>query len=397
MKTRIVMVLLLVVGFCITSAVAGGGELYGAIHTTEGQVLTGPIRWDKNENYWDDYLDARKSEPVVVEEEGNRLTMFGVDLGRLFGSSSRTYAQFSIPFGHLRSIEVLGRNEALLTLRDGREIEIEASSSDIGSGIRGVVIDDTTQGLVELVWRDIDLVEFRQNPGADRDAERLYGTVTTDETSFTGFIVWDRDESLREDILDGERGDEEHEIPFAKIRMIEPVDDEGSRVTFASGDSLVLTGTNDVDHNHRGIIVTIPGLGSVELDYENVKRVEFDEAPASEPYGEFDGGRELAGTVQLRRGGPVSGRIVWDRDESNTWELLNGEDGHVGYNIPFTNVRSIKPLGSDASEVVLTDGRTLRLSGSNDVDADNKGLIVTKEDGTSVELGWDEIRSVEFE
>jgi hypothetical protein len=159
---------------------------------------------------------------------------------------------------------------------------------------------------------------------------------------------------------------------------------------------LVLTGTNDVDHNHRGIIVTIPGLGSVELDYENVKRVEFDEAPASEPYGEFDGGRELAGTVQLRRGGPVSGRIVWDRDESNTWELLNGEDGHVGYNIPFTNVRSIKPLGSDASEVVLTDGRTLRLSGSN-VDADNKGLIVTKEDGTSVELGWDEIRSVEFE
>ena len=49
------------------------------------------------------------------------------------------------------------------------------------------------------------------------------------------------------------------------------------------------------------------------------------------------------------------------------------------------------------SEVVLTDGRTLRLSGSNDVDADNKGLIVTQSDGAVVELSWNEIRSVEFE
>jgi hypothetical protein len=100
--------------------------------------------------------------------------------------------------------------------------------------------------------------------------------------------------------------------------------------------------------------------------------------------------------VQLRRGGSVSGKIVWDRDEANTWELLNGEDGEVDYNIPFDRIRSIKPLGSSASEVVLTDGRTLRLSNSNDVDADNKGLIVTKQDGTTVELSWDEVRSVEF-
>jgi len=323
--------------------------------------------------------------------------MFGVDLGRLFGHSSRTHAQFSIPFGHLRSIEVLGRNGALLTLRDGREIEIEASSSDIGSGLRGAVIDDATQGRVELRWRDIDLVEFSQNPDAGRDAERLYGTVMTSEASFTGFIVWDRDESMREDILDGEHGDEEHEIAFAKIRMIEPVDDESSRVTFTSGESLVLTGTNDVDHSHRGIVITIPGLGSVELDYEDVKRVEFEEAPASETYATFDGGRELSGTVQLRRGGSVSGKIIWDLDEANTWELLNGEDGGVDYNIPFDNVRSITPKGSRASEVVLTDGRTLRLSDSNDVDADNKGLIVNKEDGTTVELSWDEIRSVGFD
>jgi hypothetical protein len=314
----------------------------------------------------------------------------------MFGSSSRIHAQFSIPFGHLHSIEPLGRNAALLTLKDGREIEVDGSSSDIGSGLRGVVIDDAKHGPVKLDWRQIDLVEFRDNPEAKGDRERLYGTVTTSDESFTGFIVWDRDESMREDILDGESGDEEHEIAFGKIRKIEPVSDEGSRITLVNDESIVLTGTNDVDHSHRGLVITIPGTGSVELEYEQVKSVVFEDAPASRPYSDFDGGRELSGTVQLRRGGSVSGKIVWDRDEANTWELLNGEDGEVDYNIPFDRIRSIKPLGSNASEVVLTDGRTLRLSNSNDVDADNKGLIITQADGTTVELSWDEVRSVDF-
>jgi len=48
----------------------GGGEIYGTIHTTRGETLTGPIRWDRNENFWDDELNASKRERIKQEEEG---------------------------------------------------------------------------------------------------------------------------------------------------------------------------------------------------------------------------------------------------------------------------------------------------------------------------------------
>ena len=180
-----------------------GGEIYGKITTTRGQTYTGPIRWDVNENFWDDRLDATKHETVSKGEDGYRFSLFGIKIGP--GASTIRHA-FSVPFGHLKAIEPLGGNEALVKLKSGDEFRVRGDgSSDLGSGLRKLKIEDAEEGVVELSWRSIAEVEFLGAPeGPGRDRQRLYGTVETRDGSLTGFLMWDRDESMLEDIIDGE-------------------------------------------------------------------------------------------------------------------------------------------------------------------------------------------------
>jgi len=377
------------------SVVQAGGEIYGTIHTSEGRTLTGPIRWDTNENFWDDHLDATKRERIEREEDGFQISIFGLKLG---GGDSYISHSFSISFGHLKSIERLQHREARVTLKSGEQFDVRADSSDLGHGMRGLIIDDAKEGRVELNWSSFDKVEFKQSPGGKRDAERLYGTVDSDAGEFSGFIVWDRDESMLEDILDGEdeRG-RDHEVPFRDIAEIERLGSGASRVTLRSGDSMVLDGTNDVAHGHRGVGVTVSNLSVLDFNWRDVRKVSFSEAPASPRYEGFDGGRKLSGTVHTRDGATHRGEIIWDRDETYTWENLDGDVDDLDYSIPFSSVESVKPLDSRSSEVKLRNGKTLTMSGSNDVDSDNMGLVVTAKDGTVTELTWADLRLVEFD
>jgi len=85
---------------CATGAPAlAGGEIYGTIHLHDGTALTGPIRWDVNENFWDDELNASQRESVKKEDEGYKIRLFGMKLG---GSTSYVTHAFSIERGEKR-------------------------------------------------------------------------------------------------------------------------------------------------------------------------------------------------------------------------------------------------------------------------------------------------------
>ncbi len=235
-------------------------------------------------------------------------------------------------------------------------------------------------------------------PGEGRDRQRLYATVHTRAGEIKGFLVWDRDESLVEDVLDGEDPDgKKHEIAFGEIREIERLGATESRVTLKDGESLVLRGTNDVNDDNRGIVLGVAGLGSVEVKWSDATRVVLSEPPASRRYETFDGGRRLSGTVRTSEGATFSGRITWDRDESYTWESLDGWSDGFDYGVRFSSIASIRRVDESSSEVQLKDGRKLVLSDSNDVDDDNRGLIVTAEGETKVELGWSDVERVDFD
>ena len=66
------------------------GEIYGTVETVDGRRLTGPIRWDVNENFWDDRLDSVRIERVEGDDsEPYKLSLFGWKIFEVGGPEVR--------------------------------------------------------------------------------------------------------------------------------------------------------------------------------------------------------------------------------------------------------------------------------------------------------------------
>lgn len=414
-----VMVVAAAVAICAVPARAQEGgvadRLYGRVTTAGGSVHEGFLRWDRNEVSWVDVLNGSKEIPWEHVREAERLDarrwederrersveILGLRIS--WDGDEEDYpntATSGIRFGHVRTLEVLGRDRARVTLKSGEEIELSGGSTDLGSGFRGLVVDEPGRGGIELDWRDLETVEFLPVPARARPtSERLYGTLRTrGGETFTGFVAWDVDEVLGTDILDGEERGRDRDVPFANIGAIERSGSSGARVVLRNGEEFVLRGTNDVNDGNRGISVSDAALGQVTVPWDEFDEVTFDVVPAGAArYEAFDGGYPLRGTVETRDGESFEGWIRWDNDEAWSWELLDGRVGDVDFDIEMGRIASIRPRGSWGSEVTLHDGRVFELEGSNDVDDGNKGIFVTFENGETVLVRWDDLDEVRFD
>jgi hypothetical protein len=236
-------------------------------------------------------------------------------------------------------------------------------------------------------------------PGAPPPtAARLYGTLrTTGGVELTGYVAWDMDETLTSDVLDGEHDGGDLDIGFGSVAAIEREGRDASRVTLATGEELILTGTNDVDSDNRGIEISDPALGRAIVTWDEFESLVF-HAPESgrDTRADFDGGAPLVGTVESRNGERHTGRIRWDNDEEHTWEVLDGRSDGVDYDIELGLVRRIERAGSSAARVELLDGRSLLLEGSNDVNDENQGIFVRGESGRTVLVHWRDLERVTF-
>lgn len=410
---RIVSGSLAVVFLLGLAAMAGSGHrIYGTILTVDGDEFEGFIRWDRNEGSWVDLLNGTKElsrknlrkSSRYRERKRNRessIEILGLKIGRIstsFGWSNS--AQSGIRIGHIRSLEVIGDDEALLILKSGDEVEFKDGSTDIGTSVREIIIEDDDEGEIELVWDDIERIDFRQAEGSSRSflGERLYGTLTTRRgDEFTGYVCWDVDELFTSDILDGDVKNRSRKIKFGKIAAIERYSSSGANVTLVNGDELLLKGSNDVDDGNRGIIICDPDFGQVVVDWDEFDRLDFTKIPDnSVRYSDFDGGRALKGTVYTEDGEQYQGLIRWDNDEEYTWEILDGNHHNVEFDIEFGKIKSIEKRSYRSSNVTIWSGRTFRLRGSNDVDEDNKGIFITLDDGEEVEVEWEDFEKVEF-
>jgi len=392
---------------------SGDDRLYGRVVTAGGRVYEGFIRWDKNEGTWADLLDGSKEIPWQYRRDAERLDgrsgrerrerridFLGFHISWTEGEDNPpTTATSGIRFGHIRSLAVAGDDRALLTLKSGEEVELEGGSTDLGDGLRGLVVEDAERGQVELRWRDLDVVEFMAPPATSTaPARRLYGTLRTREgDEFTGFVAWDTDEILTSDVLDGLERRRDREIPFGEIAAIERESASSARVILAGGEEMVLRGTNDVDESNRGISVSDPGLGQVTVSWDEFDEVAFHDAPGGAGYDAFDGGHPLYGVVETVDGDLVEGAIRWDNDEAWSWEILNGRLGDVDMDVELGQVDTIRRLNEWGAEVTLLDGRAFELEGSNDVDENNKGIYVLLSDGETVLVPWLDVLEVRFE
>lgn len=366
-------------------------RIWGKVHTVSGDVYEGFVRWDRNEGGWVDILDGSKDIPEAnyqewidaarggkrpvraIELEGYRVTWDEEDPDFPMRVTS------GIRFGHLAGLIAAEGDSVRLVLRSGEWQEFTGGSTDIGPQVREIVVDDPDGDLIELEWEDLDRIEFNAAPpGVEPRSPRLYGTVEDDTgRRFTGYISWDLDEILESDLLEGhDDGGKERSIPFREIRAIERRGRRGATVTLATGEERDLRGSNDVDRGHRGVQISDPELGMVEVEWRNFRSLDLAPVPAVPGYQAFDGGHPLEGVVASRSGDELRGRVRWDADEEWSWELLDGRSEGIRFAIEFGKIRCIEPVDEDGAAVTLHDGRTFHLEDSNDVSSEGRGVMV---------------------
>jgi hypothetical protein len=357
----------------VVTPLHGTNRLFGRVTTDQGDELVGYLRWDRNEGSWADLLDSNK-----LDERGRP-------------------TQSGIRFGHIERIEPVGDAGARFLLKSGEVVDMGARASDLGSGLRALRIDGLDGNVASLEWHDIDAIEFLPTPLASPPHDgRLYGTLTVRSGErFTGFVTWDVDEIYGSDVLDGDEHGQRLAIPFGAIETIGWYGSSAAHVVLHDGREMTLRGTNDVNASNSGISVSDANLGQVKVGWDVFREIRFHGAEIEGGYDDFDGGRLIEGTVVTEDGDELSGRVIWDRDEARSWEMLNGRNEGVEYHVEFGKIERIVKEHAGV-RVHLFDGRTFRLHGSNDVDSDNRGIIV-EAGNDRFEVSWEDFKELRLD
>lgn len=259
------------------------------------------------------------------------------------------------------------------------------------------------------------------------DAGYLYGrVVTVAGEEFEGPLRWGKEEAFWHDVFNANKVENEHlklvdDRVLERLRWREPWknlgglfgdDDSGFRhvlavrfgdlarirvrdrdelvAEFRNGESLELgDGSNDV-----GAVVTVLDAkqGRQEIAWKRIRTVEFRETPAKLPK---KLGEPLYGTVRSREL-EFTGHIQWDHDECLSIDELDGETRDGDMSIEFGDIASIRKQGRGA-QVTLKSGKTVFLTGSNDVNRGNRGVLVKIAGLGSVKIGWDDFEQLTFQ
>jgi hypothetical protein len=407
-KLALVLSLLLPVGtaLCAPAVSSEGaktdGFLYGTVTTEAGRHYTGVLRWGNEEAFWDDLFNGVKAKLLYMDRlpedkrKSKEVKVFGVRIS-YEGDEDATGRQFMSRFGDLREIRPLHGDKVDVKMKSGTTVRLEGGSNDIGARIR---VQDPEAGDVDIDWDEIDRIEFEPTPAKlPPEAHRLYGKVTTEDGVFRGFVQWDSDECLSTDKLDGSSQDGKLALEMGRIRSIEKKGRSSSKVEMVDGRTFDMHGTNDVDASIRGIFVEDERFGRVKISWDAFRSVEFrDGHGTGRSYADYRRGTPLRGTITDTHGKIWKGKVVFDLDETESWEMLNGNRRGVEYDVPFEMIRSIEPRDDDSSIILLRDGNELRLEESQDVTESNSGVLILPDAGGEERyVPWDEVRRIEME
>jgi hypothetical protein len=409
----------------LTSLMANAQDehfIYGRITMTDNKTYEGPIRWGKEEVYWNDIFNAGKQKNQNLrylsneerdelierrnranyngEWSGNWTRWIGATSSWHWDSDDNDFAhQFSCQFGDIKSITPSGSKWVDIELRNGMKVELNGDGyNDVGLDIK---VLDRELGEVEIFWNRIVKIEFVNTPSRLMNSfgKPLYGTVESFGKKFTGYIQWDHDERLSGDKLDGDSDDGNNlSIAFDKIASITRVGSR-CRVQLKSGREVYMEGSNDVNRENRGVIVMNRDVPSLDIPWSEFDKITFEDkaTTALVSYDQFKAQKELSATVKTFSGETYSGKIVYDLDEEYDFELLQGKQYDFEYSTAFRNVKKIKTHDDSRCEIELRNGEKLMLSDGQDVDRRNQGILVfASGKGEPKYVPWDKISEIEF-
>jgi hypothetical protein len=388
------------------------GFLYGRVTSGEGATYEGQLRFGgEEEALWGHYFNgARDRNPWAVHAgaEPAPIEVFGFELG---GRDGRFDRLFMARFGDIARIDAPATGRWFqFNLRHGRELHVTLKSGtvfhldrfaadDFADGVR---VWDARRGVVDLDEWQIRSIEFLPTGRIEAATRRLHGTVRTAHGDFTGWIQWNREQSLGSDALLGRTNDREVSVRFDSVRSVVRRSRDSSLVTLLDGRAIELTGTHALCHRHGGIYVDDIRYGRVLVSCGAFERIDFSAGGSGPGYGDFPRGRPLTGVVTTSAGHRLTGRLVYDLDESETTETFDAPSKGVDYHIPFGLIAAIAPVGQQSGaervRVTLHHGETLQLEREGDLSDRNAGLLIFPDSRERpAYVPWAEIQQVDFD
>jgi hypothetical protein len=407
----------------VPSATAFGGDshqgfLYGRVTTDAGGAYVGRLRFGRDEEaFWGDYFNGVKredrwaahSQVPAPTQKPRTFAIFGFEFP--FGESEGALVRpFMTRFGDIARIEAPSIRIVRVTLKSGTVFNLNRNAaSDFDDGLR---VWDESRGVVDLAsWaggippparvriRSIELLPTARLAAAPG---RLHATVRTTHGEFTGFVQWDRQASVGTDELAGRAAEGPLRLRFDTIRAIARRPG-GALVTLLDGREIVLSGTRAVGEGFRGIYVDDPRYGRVLVSWDAFERIHFSAAGSGPAYNDFPQGRALMGTVTTRDGRRLTGRLVYDLDESETTETLDAPYLGVDYTVPFGLIASIRLAGSEQrtagrATVTLHGGEILSLDRVGDLGERNAGMLIFVDGRERAEfVRWSDVEQMQFD
>ncbi len=387
------------------------GFIYGKVTTRSGHTYTGHIRWGKEEIFWNDFFNSIKTSTNFIgnskksikndNEDGDDSRWPQLDweiLSIWEDKHHSSYHKFDIRFGDIKSLQMNGSNVVIVLLKNGVKIKVNGGSNDIGTSVK---VYDNELGLIAIHWENIKQVEFMASPPKTVHifGTALHGKVETfRKGNYEGYIQWDHDERVSTDVLNGTHDRNKLDIEFGNIKELESKNNGTITVT-KSGRRFFLTGSNDVNRENRGIIVTNEQVGKINIPWKEFKKVTFNNHTRSGAgYDQYTSSKALRGSVKDIQGNEIQGSIIFDLDENWDFEFLDGKDDDISYFIPFRNIKQITPKNYNYSIVKLKNGNELLLGDTRDVNEENDGLLVFKRGEVEpVYIKWNAVDQIIFE
>jgi hypothetical protein len=384
----------------------------------DGEVFEGRLRFGGDEEaLWGNYFNAAKDgnswATHVTRQQLERsvpVRIFGIEIADRSEDIS-LQRPFMARFGDIARIDGQ-RRQLRVTLKSGTEFELARfGADDFADGVR---VWDAEGGVVDLDEWDISSIEFLPPSTAtarNAAASLLHGTVHTTSGSFTGFVQWNRKQTLGSDHLLGRvdfvrarpglrgvRADDALSLAFDGIRSIARTSEKSSLVLLADGREVQLSDPREGQGN-SGMYVDDPRYGRVLVSWDAFERFDLTPGGHGPAYSDFPTGRPLTGTVVTRSGQRLTGRLVYDLDESETTETLDAPSQGIDYTILFGLVSSVEfpERRGERVRVTLHSGEQLQLERWGDL-AGNTGMLIFLDGRERPEyVPWSDVAKIELD
>jgi hypothetical protein len=403
---------ILTFSLCSLPALAANPEpvIFGTVTKPNGETITGTLRWGDQEAFLSDIFNGRKVNNVGIEhlseDELDRLkdqqpgpkasigeieitfkSFFGKDIEKPY---------FNIRFGDLQSLTYENNSGLFFArLHDGTTLISQQDTNDLTDEIHVLTLEGDRY---EFDLDDLKSVDFQAAPeNAKHFDQAIYGTITSSIGTFQGRIMWDKDERMLSEKLDGDENGTDYEIKFADIKSIERKDNK-SWVVLNDGKNLLLGGTNDVNNGNRGIWVDHPDYGRLEIHWTQFSKFEAgDVAVDWLTFNDYlQHNKPLSGEVTLNDDTVLQAdEMAYDLNQQSGAELFYVEVNEANRQFPMRHIKKLVKREDQSATLTLKDGSEIVAYGERAVNRDNNGILITTQ-GKHRWVEWKDIKQVTF-